>query len=123
MRYIVPIIIMIAVMDLGCQGLQRRRSARHDPPEPPGAEPQTRPLAELAPQPTKPKPPESPAKPSPRPDPTPGTTYTIAKDDTFWSIAERVYGDGKHWTKIQQANPGVDINSLKVGQVIKIPPK
>ncbi len=123
MRYVVPIIIMIAVMDLGCQGLKRRRSASQPPPEPAAGKAEDRPLSELAPQPTKPKPPEPSAKPSPRPAATPGTTYTVAKGETFWSIAQRIYGDGKLWTKIQQANPGVDMNALKVGQVIKIPPK
>jgi len=113
MKYIVPIIIMIAVMDLGCKGLQRR-SAKQTPAGPPTAKPEIRPLSELAPQ---------PAKPSPKTATTPGTTYTVAKGDTFWSIAQRVYGDGKLWTKIKQANPGVDMNALMVGQVIKIPPK
>lgn len=122
MRYIVPIIIMIAVMDLGCKRM-RYRSASPNPPQPAGGKAEDRPLSELAPQPTKPKPPEPSAKPPPRPAPTPGTTYTVAKGDTFWSIAQQVYGDGKLWTKIEQANPGVDMNALKVGQVIKIPPK
>ncbi|MBL7133087.1 MAG: LysM peptidoglycan-binding domain-containing protein, partial [Phycisphaerae bacterium] len=36
---------------------------------------------------------------------------------------QAAYGDGSLWTKIKQANPGVDPNDLKVGQVIKIPPK
>ena len=117
MRYIVPIIIMIAVMDLGCKGLSARKATPS--PGPPAAKAEDRPLTDLAPQPTKPKPPE----PSATPAPKPGTTYTIVKDDTFWSIAQRVYGDGKLWTKIKQANPGVDMDALKVGQVIKIPPK
>lgn len=123
MRYILTILMMIAMMGLGCQRWRARRSARYTGPEPAGAEPEARPLSELAPQPTKPKPPESSAQPPPRPVPTPGATYTLVKGDTFWSVAQAAYGDGKLWTKIKQANPGVDMNALRVGQVIKIPPK
>lgn len=50
-----------------------------------------------------------------------GNTYTIRKGDTLWSIATRHYGDGKQWTRIVDANPGVDPKKLAVGQVITLP--
>ncbi len=50
-----------------------------------------------------------------------GQTYTIKKGDTLWSIAARHYGDGKKWTQIVDANPGVDPKKLAVGQVITLP--
>lgn len=48
-------------------------------------------------------------------------TYTIQKNDTLWSIATRVYGDGQKWVDIAQANPRVDPKKLAVGQQIILP--
>jgi nucleoid-associated protein YgaU len=47
--------------------------------------------------------------------------YTIKKGDTLYSIARSRYGDGKQWSRIAQANPGIDPQKLAVGQVITIP--
>ena len=120
MRYVVPIMMMIAAAGLGCRSMQARRGTKQPAPQAAGAKPQARSLSALAPQPAAPTPAESPAG---TPAPTPGATYTVVKGDSFWSIARRAYGDGKLWTKIQQANPGVDPNDLNVGRVITIPPK
>lgn len=50
-------------------------------------------------------------------------TYTIKQGDAgFWQIAQKVYGDGKHWPLIAKANPATDSSHLRVGQVLKIPP-
>lgn len=48
-------------------------------------------------------------------------TYTIKKGDTLYSIARQRYGDGKQWTRIAAANPGIRPEALKVGQTIVIP--
>jgi len=48
-------------------------------------------------------------------------TYTIARGDTLWSIAQRTYGNGQRWRDIAQANPSVDPQKLKVGQQIVLP--
>lgn len=49
--------------------------------------------------------------------------YVVQKDDLgFWTIAEKVYGDGKHWRLIADANPGVDVEKLSAGEKLKIPP-
>jgi nucleoid-associated protein YgaU len=50
-----------------------------------------------------------------------GGTYRVQKGDTLFAIAKKTYGDGKQWTKIQSANPGVTASSLKVGQTITLP--
>lgn len=50
-----------------------------------------------------------------------GERYTIKKGDTLYSIARNRYGDGKQWTRIAQANPGIDPQKLAVGQVIILP--
>jgi len=60
------------------------------------------------------------------PDPIPaggGTTYTVKKKDTLWSIASRLLGNGQRWRDIVAANPGLDPKKMAVGQTIQIPPK
>ena len=59
-----------------------------------------------------------------------GTTesYTVKAGDTLTSIAERIYGESSDSTfqNIYQANKdliGDDPNQIKVGMVLKIPPK
>jgi 5'-nucleotidase len=48
-------------------------------------------------------------------------SYTVKKGDTLYGIARQRYGDGKQWSKIAQANPGLRPETLKVGQTIVIP--
>lgn len=50
-----------------------------------------------------------------------GSTYTVQKGDTLFKIAKEHYGDGKQYTKIVAANPGLDPSRLKVGQKITLP--
>jgi len=51
-------------------------------------------------------------------------TYVVVKGDAgFWAIAEKTYGDGRHWDLIARANPNADSNALRPGQKLKIPPK
>ena len=46
----------------------------------------------------------------------------VAGDDGFWAISAKVYGAGKHWPLIRDANPGVDTTMLRPGQELVIPP-
>jgi len=49
--------------------------------------------------------------------------YIVEKGDAgFWGIAEKVYGRGKHWPLIANANRDVDSTSLQPGQKLRIPP-
>jgi 5'-nucleotidase/UDP-sugar diphosphatase len=48
-------------------------------------------------------------------------SYTVKKGDTLYGIARQRYGDGKQWTRIASANPGLKPETLKVGQTIAIP--
>ncbi len=48
-------------------------------------------------------------------------TYTVKSGDNLSSIALDLYGSGTHWIQIAQANPLVDPDRLKTGQVIKLP--
>ncbi|MFK7790000.1 MAG: LysM peptidoglycan-binding domain-containing protein [Phycisphaeraceae bacterium] len=61
-------------------------------------------------------------QPEPLPPAQPvSRTYTIRKGDTFWSIAQREYGNGQKWRDISSANPSVDPKKLAVGQQITLP--
>lgn len=46
---------------------------------------------------------------------------TIQKNDSLWKLAQKYYGDGSQWVKIQNANNGINPNSLRIGQQIVIP--
>lgn len=50
-------------------------------------------------------------------------TYIVQKGDMLWSIADRVYGDGKLWTVIYAANKDSIKNPerIRAGQVLDIP--
>jgi len=48
-------------------------------------------------------------------------SYKIRKGDTLYGIAKSRYGDGKQYTRIVQANPGLNPKTLKVGQTITVP--
>ncbi len=49
-------------------------------------------------------------------------TYTVAKDDTLWSIAVRFYnGDGYQWSRIAQANSLANPDLIHAGNVLTLP--
>ena len=50
-----------------------------------------------------------------------GSSYTVKKGDTLFSIAKNAYGNGNQWQRIAQANPGLSPSTLKVGKTIVIP--
>jgi nucleoid-associated protein YgaU len=45
----------------------------------------------------------------------------VQPGDNFSVIAQKLYGSARHYTAIEQANPGVDSRRLQVGQVIRVP--
>jgi len=53
--------------------------------------------------------PTAPVAPAPaaRADTSPGRTWTVARRDTLWSIAERALGDGERYREIFEMNRGV----------------
>lgn len=50
------------------------------------------------------------------------TTYTVQRNDTLITIAEKVYGDRSLWQRIAEANNLTSETPLQVGQVLEIPP-
>lgn len=60
-----------------------------------------------------------------KPSPTPGAsaTYTVQAGDTLMKIAEKYYGDKRQWTRIRDANKGLNPNRIAAGQVLTLPAK
>jgi nucleoid-associated protein YgaU len=52
---------------------------------------------------------------------TVGKTYTVAKGDNLWTIAEKAYGSGYNWVDIAKANNLKNANILVEGQSLSIP--
>lgn len=104
------------------------RTVLHLPVDPPAtavaAAPQASAPAPAAPPPAPPAKPESPT-PAPAGAAGDSTLYTVAADDTFSSIAKKVYGQSSLWKVIADANREAvpEPRALKPGMVIKIPPK
>ncbi|KPK83550.1 MAG: hypothetical protein AMJ81_07965 [Phycisphaerae bacterium SM23_33] len=49
--------------------------------------------------------------------------YTVREGDgSLTDVAKRVYGDSKHVSLIQQANPSVEPDALEPGTKLVIPP-
>lgn len=51
------------------------------------------------------------------------TEYVVKVGDTFSSIATAWFGDANKQSLIAQANPYVESSRLRVGQILKLPPK
>jgi nucleoid-associated protein YgaU len=68
---------------------------------------------------------------APKPEPSApqaatAATYRVAEGDSFYSIARDVYGDSARWGELYRLNRAVvkgDPKRLKVGMVLKLPPK
>lgn len=50
------------------------------------------------------------------------TTYTVKTGDSLWKIAAKLLGSGFRYTEIKALN-GLKTNTIRVGQVLKIPTK
>jgi nucleoid-associated protein YgaU len=48
-------------------------------------------------------------------------TYRVKEGDTLWSIAEKEYNNGYHWTLIAQANKVQNPDLIEVGELLVIP--
>ncbi len=47
--------------------------------------------------------------------------YIVLEDENMGSIARKLYGSSGRWDVIARANPRVDPEKLKIGQVIRVP--
>ncbi len=59
--------------------------------------------------------------PPPTIDSSSAKTHVVAKGEYLGDISLKYYGTSKKWQKIKEANPGLDENSLQVGQKLTIP--
>ncbi|MBT3279286.1 MAG: LysM peptidoglycan-binding domain-containing protein [Phycisphaerales bacterium] len=50
-------------------------------------------------------------------------THTIQQGDNYWTLAEKYLGHGKYYLRFKDANPGINPDNLRLGTVVKIPPK
>lgn len=48
-------------------------------------------------------------------------SYTINSGDSLWGLASKYGGGGQNWKALQDANPGIQPNSLQVGSKINLP--
>jgi nucleoid-associated protein YgaU len=48
-------------------------------------------------------------------------THKVQAGETFYTIAAQVYGDGKYYNHLVDANPAIAPNRLRVGMVINVP--
>jgi preprotein translocase subunit SecG len=92
-------------------------AASPKPTEPPSAATGKEPSAAVKLPATAPKVAMEPAKPATASP----VTYTIGRGDTLATIATKLYGDPEKWTAIAQANPGLNSDRVRVGQVLKLP--
>lgn len=51
----------------------------------------------------------------------PGTSYTVVKGDSLWSIAERAYGDGSRWMEIAEVNKLDNPQVIHTGNIFVLP--
>ena len=68
------------------------------------------------------------AEPAPQPsesaDTGEGESYAVAAGDDLWSVAERLFGDGRRWRELTRANPELlsdPTGQLTVGTRLKLP--
>ncbi len=49
------------------------------------------------------------------------SVYVVQKGDHMTTIAQKVLGDARRWKEIVAANPGIDANTIAVGDKLKLP--
>lgn len=47
--------------------------------------------------------------------------HLVQRGETLYSIAQKAYGDGLEYPRILMANPWLDAESLRVGEIIRLP--
>jgi nucleoid-associated protein YgaU len=107
-------VIVLAGLSVACQ----KKPPQGDPsvldpaPAAPAYQPAPQPVVQETPPPA--PAPSTPASPS-------GTSYTVKPGDTLIKIARAKYHDASAYKRIAAANPGINPDKLKAGQVITLP--
>lgn len=130
-KYAAPVFAVLLAVGFGCasdkKGVSENRSVTDiTPPSASTYNAPIVPIQTVASTPVTSTPAYEPAiTPAPSVSSTPtaatGGSYVVKKGDTLYSIARSHYGDGKQYTKIVAANPGVSARSLKAGQTLTLP--
>lgn len=53
----------------------------------------------------------------------PGTNHKVRGGESLFAIAEDAYGNGLEWPRIWDANPWIDPDRLRIGEMIFVPPR
>ncbi|MHC4469591.1 MAG: LysM peptidoglycan-binding domain-containing protein [Planctomycetota bacterium] len=93
--------------------LDPRSSAEPEETQSAFAPPDERPEEEARTQ----EPPEEPAAESERED----IRHVMKKDESFYSLAQHYYGNGKYFKEIRDANPSLNPTAVPIGATIVIP--
>lgn len=95
---------------VGCKNNKKTEVAEAPPPPPPTV---------VEPQPVYF---ETTPMPAPEPAPMPASrTYVVQKGDTIYAISRKLYGSNARAKDIIAANPGINPDRIKVGQVLNLP--
>ncbi|MXX87974.1 MAG: LysM peptidoglycan-binding domain-containing protein [Boseongicola sp. SB0665_bin_10] len=63
----------------------------------------------------------APASASAAPKPSASCSHVVAAGDTLGEISSTLFGTATRWREISALNPGLEPNSLRIGQVLKLP--
>jgi len=123
MRNVAMLMIVLALVPLGCKKKTAPVATKKPTVLPAGSKPIAR-LPEVGPVTPVPKPrPIPPVKPMPKPvDPAGANVYVVKKGDTLWSIAKRLLGDGQRHREIKALN-NLTSDNIEIGQKLRIPGK
>lgn len=75
----------------------------------------------VAPEPRQQQPPPAPESIEPETVDTDNDSWVVRRGDSLWKIAGEVLGDSRRMAEIVAANPRIDPDKLKEGQVIRVP--
>ena len=126
MRYLSICAMALAIIAAGCNKPAQPApgAATNEPPKDLGSGSMA-PIGAVPPTTLTPPPPAPVYEPAPAAAGKAGARdYTVQKGDTMFGIARTQLGNQSRWKEIRDMNPEIkDSNTLKAGQVIKIPEK
>jgi LysM repeat protein len=121
MRKVIPVLLLSGVVSIvGCKN--NKNTPAKAPPPPPATDTYSGTATPVPPSPpivVEPVP-ATPVAPAP-PPPSSSHTYTVKKGDTMSKIAREQLGGISQLGALIRANPGIDKDHIKPGQVLNLP--